>query len=289
MRRRASLAGNDPGLFAMPDVDRAAELDQHDTPAWAAELIVARKFADLADGDVLLEPFCGPGAFLDAARAIHPGVRAVGIEIDPLRASDARAKGHEVIIGDIRHVAIPIDRVDAIVTNPPFDLTLVDVLIDKAKRILKPSGRMGMLIAAYAIQTEDRVLRYNDDFSLDVASVPRRLFPGLISPLVYLTFTKDRRRVMNGFFLYPELTDVRGLPDRYAHVLQQPSSGSLWFDVVARALTEHGGTARLDDLYRTIEGRRPTRTAFWRQQIRKVVQHRCERVAPETYRLPQAA
>lgn len=292
MRRRASLAVLDPGLFALPESDKASDLDQHDTPMWAAELIINRKFGDLRAGDVVLEPACGTGSFLRAISTIKPGVRAIGIEIDEARAAIARrTSGHEVLVGDMRRVEIPTDALDAIITNPPFDLSLVDVIVEKGKRLLKEGGRIGLLIGAYAVQTEDRVLRYNEDFSLEVESVPRRLFPGLIAPMIYLTFTKDRKRMMTGFMFYPELADVRGLPDRYESIIQGSAntSGSIWFDALRMALEEHGGEAELDTLYQTIEGRRPSKTQFWREQIRKVARQRCERVSESRYRLLDVA
>ncbi len=82
---------------------------------------------------------------------------------------------------------------------------------------------------------------------------------------------------------------MRKLPEPYASLFDGKSSGSIWYDVVRTALAEHGGTAKLESLYRSIEGRRPSRTKFWREQIRKVVQTRCERVAEHTYRLSNAA
>ena len=287
MKRRASTASLDAALFDLPADERVGQLDQHDTPAWAAELIVGRRFADLVNGDVVLEPAVGTGAFL---RALPPGIRGIGIEVDPKRAEIARrTSGHEVIVGDMRRVTLPVERLDAIITNPPWDMKLVDYIINGFGRRLKENGRIGMLIGAYAIQTEDRVLRYNESYSLEVESVPRRLFPNLIAPMVYLTFTKNQRRILSGFFLYPELSDIRKLPEPYATIVEGKTSGSIWYDVVRTALEEHGGTAKLEALYRSIEGRRPTRTKFWREQIRKVVQTRCTRVAEHTYRLSEAA
>lgn len=84
---------------------------------------------------------------------------------------------------------------------------------------------------------------------------------------------------------------MRRLPNRFEDVFQGPSntSWSIWFDALRIALEEHGGEAELDTLYQTIEGRRPSKTQFWREQIRKVARQRCERVSESRYRLLDVA
>lgn len=66
------------------------DLCQWFTPERLAEAIVRRYFGDLSERDVVLEPSCGPGAFL---RAIPASTRAIGVEIDPALAEEARATG----------------------------------------------------------------------------------------------------------------------------------------------------------------------------------------------------
>ena len=53
-------------------------LDQYPTPAWVAECLVREHFADLSAVDVVVDPTCGPGRFL---QAVPSHVSAFGVEI----------------------------------------------------------------------------------------------------------------------------------------------------------------------------------------------------------------
>jgi site-specific DNA-methyltransferase (adenine-specific) len=268
MKRRASLAATDPGLFENsrdPQIT-ADELDQHDTPYWACEMIVDKKFSHLKTGDRVYEPFAGSGNFL---RALKPGIIGMGVEIDPVRAAMAqRLSGHPVIVGDIRRVEIP-DRLNAVITNPPFDLKIVSSLLKRLRNKMVTGGKVGMLLPAYAFQTEANLLEWNKSWSIHSENVPRRLFEGLISPLVYAEFTAEERRVLIGFFLYSEMASIRAIPNRYAEEMAKPTGG-IWFGVLFMALEEMGGESSMKGIYDAVEGRQPTPNPFWREQLRKV-------------------
>lgn len=84
----------------------AAYLGQFPTPAWAAEALVRENLADLSSNDFVLEPTCGPGRFLAAVPA-H--VEAVGVEIDPVLAQQARtATGCEQLAILLVSVGYPV-------------------------------------------------------------------------------------------------------------------------------------------------------------------------------------
>ena len=58
-----------------------------------------------------------------------------------------------------------------------------------------------------------------------------------------------------------------------------------WRAVVLDALRECGGEASLAELYRAIEGRRPTANPHWRPKIRQVVHHYAVRTGEGRYAL----
>jgi hypothetical protein len=268
-------------------VSRVRELGQYPTPVWVAEALVERHFSRLDRSDLVLEPACGPGAFLGA---IPDGVPAVGVEIDAQVARIARAAtGRRVITGDFRTVALECSPT-VIVGNPPFDLKVIDGFLTRAWQILPEGGRVGFILPAYAFQTAARVAGYADQWSLMQEMIPRNIYPGLSLPLVFAIFSKDFRRTLVGFALYREATDVQQMPEPYRAALGA-GSGPVWVRVVEAAIERLGGEANLADIYAELENARPTRTKFWREQIRKVVrvsaQFRC--VGSGRYALRRAA
>ena len=85
---------------------RRKELGQYFTPVWAAEQLVDTFFGDLRAGDLAIEPTCGDGRFL---QVLPSHVRAIGVEIDPVHAQDARIRtGREVFTGDFSSVDLPV-------------------------------------------------------------------------------------------------------------------------------------------------------------------------------------
>lgn len=248
-------------------MNKVRELGQYPTPVWVAESLVERHFSRLDRHDLVIEPACGPGAFLGA---IPAGVPAMGVEIDATIAAVARSEtGRQVITGDFRTVPIECTPT-VIIGNPPFDLRLIDGFLDRAHRLLPEGGRVGFILPAYAFQTAARVAGYADRWSLMQEMIPRNIYPGLSLPLVFALFSKDLRRTLVGFALYREAADVQQLEKPYRDTLAE-SSGPVWARVVEAAILRLGGEASLTDIYAEVEGCRPTRTQFWREQIRKVV------------------
>jgi len=108
---------------------RRVELGDWQTPAGLAEAVVA-VVAGLAPGtQAVLEPTCGKGSFLVAARQAFPAARLAGYELSAEHAADARqtlrGSGAEVEVADFFET--PWDEVIgglpeplAIVGNPPW-------------------------------------------------------------------------------------------------------------------------------------------------------------------------
>lgn len=268
-------------------MSRIKELGQYPTPQWAAEALVESFFPDLGAGHVMIEPSCGPGSFLSAVPA---SVVAIGVDIDPLMAERARRNtGCRVLVGDFRTIELDFEPTH-VIGNPPFNLKLIDGFLDRAHELLPQGGQAGFILPAYAFQTAARVAGYADRWSLSQSMIPRNLFPGLSLPLVFATFLKDQRRTLIGFALYRETAAVQKLPAAYRDVLATVG-GAVWPRVIRLAVERLGGEADLQEIYREIEGNRPTNTPFWREQIRKVIRtpaSGCAAVARGRYALAPA-
>lgn len=269
--------------FVPDGFEKKPELGQWFTPEFATALLVERFFPALSGSDLVLEPSCGRGAFL---KAIPSHVPVVGVEIDPTLAQIARDEtGRTVITGDFNSVALP-DGVTAIIGNPPFDLRLFDQFLSRCHRVLPDLSKAGWLVPCHFWQTYSHVVRWREQWSMQVELVPRGLFPGITLPLSFCVFRKDRRRDLVGFALYAELAAVRNLSKKAQDVLQhgRPHK-SVWRALVDDTLQLLGGKATLAAIYEAIEPKRPTETAFWREKVRQQLQLHFTRTGQGEYAL----
>lgn len=265
---------------------RKAELHQFFTPTWAAEALVSEFFPELNQEHFVVDPSVGDGRFL---MALPEGVRAMGVEIDPEWAAEARKNSpHPIITGDFREAKID-EQPTHIIGNPPYDLKVIDGFLTRSHELLPENGKIGFLVPAYMFQTASRVVRYSEQFSLSQCMIPRNLFSGLQYPLMFATFTKDQRRIMSGLFLYAETYSVQQLSKEFRYLfIGNDSRASLWGEVAEKALVNLGGEACLSDIYQEVEGTQPTGNPFWREQIRKVLRANFVRVGKARYRLHSA-
>lgn len=272
-------------MYRPPALDRA--LHQWFTPRWVCEAIVERYFRDLDLGDVVCEPSCGDGRFLQALPA---EVGAVGVEVDAAMADHARQlTGRPVITGDFRTATIPY-AVTRIVGNPPFDAAIIHGFLRRAHELLPQDGTCGLLLPAYVLQTSSKVMALNRDWSISQELMPRNIFPRLHLPLVFATFRKDDQRRLIGFFLYREAADVATMPKDVREALERPARGSVWRSAVRAAFARVGeARASLEALYAAVE--RPSGNQFWREKVRQVLQTYPEfrRSGPGTWQLMEGA
>lgn len=263
------------------------KLGQYPTPVWVAEALVERHFGDLDSGDCVIEPSCGPGAFL---AAIPEHVQAIGVEIDAMIAKEAVANtGRRVLTGDFRTIQLDVQPT-VVIGNPPFNMKVIDGFLERSHELLPEGGRVGLILPSFAFQTASRVANYAERWSLMQEMIPRNIYPGLSLPLVFAMFSKDRRRTMVGFALYREAADVLGMPHPYRATVSA-GGGPVWRDAVMSALRTLGGEADVKALYAEIGGKRPTRTQFWQEKIRQTLRRYSEhftRIAPGRYRLQTA-
>ena len=102
----------------------------------------------IREGERVLEPSCGCGRILDALRA--KGAKdLLGIEVDPGRAAEARAKGHSVQRANFLET-VPTGDYDHVVMNPPFFGTHYARHVEHALRYLKPGGTLTAILPATA-------------------------------------------------------------------------------------------------------------------------------------------
>lgn len=251
-------------------------LGQYFTPEWVADTIVERYFPDLTLCDGVVEPSCGDGAFL---RVIPQHVPAVGVEIDPTFAEQARrSSGRPVIVGDFRTAELPFTPT-VVLGNPPFQQRMVQAFIERAHEILPEEGRVGFLLPAFVFQTASTVDRLAQRWHMQQDMVPRNIFPRISMPICFALLTKGPKRGLVGFSLYHETESVRRLRMRYRALLAQ-GERSVWAAVVRAAMEVLGGEATLDELYHEIRGERPTTNQFWQAKVRQTVQRIGYRVGP---------
>ena len=264
-------------------MDKVKALGQYFTPTWASEMLVAEHLPDLSMMDMVLEPSCGPGSFL---LAVPDHVPAVGVELDPELAARARAAtGREIICGDFLTAKIPVSPT-VVLGNPPYSADLMRGFINRAFELLPNDGRCALLLPVYALQTPSYVTDLAKRWFIQQSLVPRTLFPRLRYPLAFATLTKGRRGLV-GFSLYHEAHAVSRLQARYRALLEG-GEGSTWKAVVRAAMEQLGGEATLQEIYREVEGARPTTNRFWQPKVRQVVQLIATRRGPATWALPKS-
>lgn len=264
---------------------RRLQLGQFFTPAWAAEALVEQHFGDLTLCDTVIEPSCGPGAFL---AALPDHVPALGVEIDPELAERARVNtGRAVLVGDFTEVDLPV-RPTAIIGNPPFRLATIEAFLCRAQALLPDEGRCGFILPAFAFQTARTACRLSEGWRVEHQMLPRDLFPRLRLPLCWAVLHKSRQGALVSFALYHEAVAVARLQSRYRALLAS-GERSAWRAVTAAAMEGLGGVATLPELYAEIEGHRPTSNRWWRAKVRQCLQGMAVRIGPGRWAMPVRA
>lgn len=265
---------------------------QYMTPSWAAQELVSAYFPNLTLFDMVIEPSCGDGAFLEA---IPDYVPAIGVEIEPRLAAIARERtGRRVIQGDF--ATAPIDvRPSAIIGNPPFKSTTVSAFLERAWSLLRPEGQVGFVLPCYSLKTASTVARLATRWDISQAMLPCNLFRQLAHPLCFVLFTKvsGRQGTLEGFALYRQTHAVTYLKQVYRRILDS-GERSVWSAVVRAAVEVLGGEAPLEKIYAEIEGNQPTANRWWRAKVRQTLRRVGVRTAPGTWAVvmadcPQAA
>ena len=120
--------------------------------------VVSQLIYDLgvAKNGLILEPSCGCGRIMDAL--VKDGYKTWGVEYDPTRAAEARAKGHKVTIGNFLDQPSTA-MFDGVVMNPPFYGMHYLQHIETALKWLKPSGRLVSILPVTARYDHDKITK----------------------------------------------------------------------------------------------------------------------------------
>lgn len=121
------------------------DLQYYPTPLKLVEDIVDDLYH--LEGSKVLEPSCGDGRFLDALAKRKAIV--YGIEVDPMRAVLARAKGHSVLIANFLET-VPTGDYDRVVMNSPFYGKHYVKHVLHAYEFLKPGGTLTAILPVTA-------------------------------------------------------------------------------------------------------------------------------------------
>jgi len=116
----------------------------------------------------MLDPFAGAGSVLLSGR--RAGWRTVSVDIDrSLRYGLTEIAGSHVV-GDAAHLPFRQNSFDAIATEPPYDPTAISLVtgaVGEASRVLRPGGRMSMLVSA-AQASDVRTAADHSGFTIDI-------------------------------------------------------------------------------------------------------------------------
>lgn len=241
-----------------------ADKDKHQwfTPVWAATRLIEMHFSNLTENDFVIEPTCGTGNFL---KAIPHHVPAIGIEIDPEIAERARqSTWRQIVTGDFTKIDLPA-RPTHILGNPPFNMKLIDEILDRCHDILPENGQVGFIMPAYGLQTASRVVKYKSKWSLFQEMIPRNLFKNMEKPLSFVVFTKNKEGTLRGFSLYDELHDVNSMEKKIAEIIS--TQHSPWEKAIINAIKKHGGKATIEEIYSTIKPSKPTGNNWWKNEV----------------------
>lgn len=239
-------------------------LDQHFTPFWAAEELVADALRQMGSVAVV-EPSCGTGSFL---AAIPRNCPAFGVDIDPRVIPAAIANsGREVLLGDFRTVDLGERQAELVIGNPPFETEIIDGFLDRAHAILPDGGLVAMILPA-SVFGSNRVTRWGGRFSLDVNIIPRRLFGRIRDPLVWAKLRKGAPRTFLGLMLFAEQRDIEEMRPAIRRALERPGT---WRSAVRMALEALGGEAALGSIYDMILPERRV-SRHWQPKVRQILQ-----------------
>jgi hypothetical protein len=128
----AAMAGGNPGRLATEDRERAED-DFYPTPRAVTEAL-ARRYAHALATRIVWEPCAGDGAMVDVLRpyVVHPGAGGLILPTDiaPRRIDVAPVDLFDPRVDAAQHFR---ERVECVVTNPPFNLAVRII-----ERILAP-------------------------------------------------------------------------------------------------------------------------------------------------------
>jgi SAM-dependent methyltransferase len=139
---------------------------------------------DWPDGAHALDVGCGPGAYLSLLRAEHPLVRAIGLDLSPGMAKEARQHA-PVVVGDAARLPLPADAIDRVLApHMLYHCPDIPAAIAEMRRVLRPGGALVAVTNAhdhllelwdvYEAVTQTRPAFFVDRFDLSSGEAPLR-------------------------------------------------------------------------------------------------------------------
>lgn len=123
-------------LFRPVKREVAKDLQYYPTPKAVVDAVLWN--CNIKLGEMVLEPSCGCGRFMDAIKETTKA-SVFGIEVDANRANEARAKGHTVFTKNFLDVH-PTGDYDWVIMNPPFYGKHYAEHVKHALKFLKKGG-----------------------------------------------------------------------------------------------------------------------------------------------------
>lgn len=128
------------------------DLQYYPTPKNVVDSIISNILIE--EGTSILEPSCGCGRLMDGVwREVTQNhiknVRMMGVEFDPERAEQAKAKGHSVLIANFLETE-PEPKFDRIIMNPPFYGKHYAKHVNHAFKFLKEGGTLTAILPVTA-------------------------------------------------------------------------------------------------------------------------------------------
>ena len=143
-------------------------LDRYYTPNGLARTLTG--LLEIDPPRIVVEPSCGPGAFIRAARARWPGALVLGVDLDP----DLQADAAPPILGDYLTADLGIVP-DLVLGNPPF--ALARQFVERSLEILRRGG-----VCAFLLPATIGHLRGWSEIQLPSVEIPLIGRPSFLSP-----------------------------------------------------------------------------------------------------------
>lgn len=148
---KATTRGDDPVQIAERELIGKKLPGFFPTPrAVIAEML---EYADIEDGNRILEPSCGKGDILDSLKQFHPDNEVVSLELNRTLADVLSAKGHSVRFENFLEHRGEYDR---IVMNPPFERGQDIDHVMHAFSLLKDGGKLVSVMSEGPFFRNDR-------------------------------------------------------------------------------------------------------------------------------------
>lgn len=133
------------GVTAKPEkrqesTEVSKDLQYYPTPHAVVERVLDSMY--IREPEIVLEPSCGCGRFLDGLRKRFPACELIGVEVYAPRVHEARRKGHTVIAANFLDLPPDTIRCDRVVMNPPFYGKHYAKHVEHALKFLKPGGSL---------------------------------------------------------------------------------------------------------------------------------------------------